>query len=753
MKKLCMLLALILALACVPAMAAEGDAILGHTDENTLYFNYCFTDGDTLYLVAYGALYTYRIGEADLVERVYTWPEQGEENLDISAMPFLSGDTLYSINLTTRYDEITEFVGAKLAEMTLNEDGTATFRDVCDLDWSDLVEYYDDYSYPIRPESVIAAGGKAFIRYYNSAGEYTLSAIDLNSGRMEEVSDLRDCFALLPYKDDKLLVEQYNYDQSDAVRLLVYDPADESTQPLGEVAVSEYNPLLGLAYDPATDILYCAKGGEICPVDLAAGEVGEGVTDMPLEVYGNSNGACVMNGSYYAYCSEGALIRNLDPGQKAATKLKINDSSWSDSVSNAYYRFVNTHGDINVVLSRDYTESANLIEKMMNRDDSIDVYVLSTSSNIYDALYNRGYLMELDGSPKAAALAERMYPALREGLSTDGHLVAVPVSLYGWTLGINEKALEKMGMKLEDVPDDWGGFLDFLAGLAEPLKESNVHLFYSGLNARDAKYDLFNAIFEEYQRFVNANDPAMGYNTPLLRGLMQKLDAIDFVALGCAEPEESEDGEDLVRYADYSEELVLLQTGTGCSIGNFYSDYTPVLMRVDPDVPARLVLEASVAFINPFTKNPQAALEYIDDLVDNLASTVLYAVDPSLSEPVRGKWNEEYIADAKQVVEDLKAQLETVEPSEKQMLEESLRDAEENLEYFEKYGWEVSPREIEWYHAHADTLAVAKFNWLYSEDSGEAWDLMNQYREGHISADEMLASIDKKVQMMLLEGN
>ena len=44
-------------------------------------------------------------------------------------------------------------------------------------------------------------------------------------------------------------------------------------------------------------------------------------------------------------------------------------------------------------------------------------------------------------------------------------------------------------------------------------------------------------------------------------------------------------------------------------------------------------------------------------------------------------------------------------------------------------------------------------NWLYSDSSGEAWDLISQYMENQISADELLESIDKKVQMMLLEGN
>ena len=44
-------------------------------------------------------------------------------------------------------------------------------------------------------------------------------------------------------------------------------------------------------------------------------------------------------------------------------------------------------------------------------------------------------------------------------------------------------------------------------------------------------------------------------------------------------------------------------------------------------------------------------------------------------------------------------------------------------------------------------------NWLYADDSGDAWDLINQYLDGAIGVDELLAGIDRKAQMMMLEGN
>lgn len=752
MKKLCALLILALALCGATAFAAEGDALLGLSEDSNLYFDYCFAVGDTLCMNNYGGLYTYKVGDSDLTEYSYAPEEETDIPTDVTVLPFADGDQLYALALINEYSDHNEFVGAKVGPLTLDAaTGTATYALEYDVDWDDMVEVYDEDSYATRPNEILGMGGKAYVRCYDNQGDFAVSAIDLSSGKIEALEDLRGTFSMTAYRDGMILVELYDYNAADTARLAVYDPADDSVNPLAEITVAPYSPLQGLAYDPETDTVYCSKGGEVCRVDLEAGEIGEGVTDMPVETYSGA-GACVLEGGYYAFASEGAAVRNLDPDQKAATRLKISDSSWSDSITNAYYRFSNANGDVSVILSRDYNDSQNLIENMMNRDDSIDIYVLQTSTNIYDALYNRGYLMELDGSEKALALAERMYPSLREALSRDGSLVALPVNCYAWTMGVNNKALEKLGLTLEDVPDNWSDFLDFVAGLGERMEGTGVTLFYSGMTVRDARNSLFNALFEDYQRFVNQNDPAMGYDTELLRGLLAKLDGIDFIGLGCIEDEEEEDGEGgMIAYDE--EGSALLQTGTGCSIGNFYSEDTPVLLRVDPEVPAALTLDMAVAIVNPFTQNPEQAMAFIDELAENLTSSVEYDLCPDLSEPIRGQWNEEYLADSRKMLEDLQAEYEEADAADKQMLEDSIRDAEETLAYAEDYAWEISPREIEWYRANGDSLRVAGYNWLYNDDTGEAWELISQYTQGQISGDALLTAIDQKVQMMLLEGN
>lgn len=760
MKRLVILLALLLAVACVPAFAAEGDRILGRDGETSIYFSRAFESDGVLYLPDGGSrLYTWSVGDAELTEYTFDLVDESRKTAyDVSVVPFACDGRLYAITLTTTYDEHTEFEGAALNEITLRPDGTIGLEALMDVEWDDLLEYYDQDVYASQPSDIVAAGGKAYLLHYDSQYENVVSVLNLKNGRMKEVDELADAFALVPYRDGKLLAEKYSYTRSSEASLLVYDPEEDSAQLLAELKIDDYSPLKGLAYDAGTDTVYCLKSGEVCPVDIGSGEVLVGVTDMPLESYGASAG-CVLEGGWYVYASDGAAIRNLDPGQRADVRMKIVDDNYTGAVTDAYTRFANAHGDVSLVLSRDYSDATNLVSNMMNRDDSVDIYTLYTSNASYDALFNRGYMMELDGVGEIEALAEGMYPSLRECLSRDGHMVALPLDAYAWCFSANEKALEALGMTLEDVPDNWWDFLDFLPSLEKPLAENkSVRLGYDGVSASDMRNQLFYAIFDDYQRYVNVVDPNLGYDTELLRGLLHKLEGIDFIALGCAEDADEDDmngmGRTVTIGPDAESVMMLFDTYCPCSVGTNYSDGTPIQMGLDADKRCPLVLEAVVAFVNPYTKHPELAMEFMAEIARNLPNTVRYDISPDLSEPIRGAMYEQSMEEVRQELEKLRLELESAEPAEVQMLEDEIKTAEENLAYWEEKGWEISGESVEWYRAHAEAgVVVAPVNWLYADDSGEAWELMSQYRDGSISAEEMLRNIDRKVQMMMMEGN
>ena len=78
---------------------------------------------------------------------------------------------------------------------------------------------------------------------------------------------------------------------------------------------------------------------------------------------------------------------------------------------------------------------------------------------------------------------------------------------------------------------------------------------------------------------------------------------------------------------------------------------------------------------------------------------------------------------------------------------------EQSIADYEQTSWEISQSNIDWYRAHDDNIAPQGVNWLYSDGTGEASELIEQNLAGTIDAETMLTGIDKKVNMMRLEGN
>ena len=328
MRKFLVTLALVLAVACCAgALAATGDAVLCREEDNRVYFNYGFADGATYYMTSYDGLYSYHVGDADVEMLTYAIPEDLDGGINCDYSPFASDGKLYAIRLMTDYgSDAIAFAGAELGLLVPGEDEELSFEKLFDLDWEDLVQYYDGDVYPTRPECPVTMAGNLYFRYYDEQGDYYVRGLELETGKAIVVDNLSGVTGMCAFREGTLLVAQTTYDDSSETRLFAYDCRDGSVQELCGVQLPDYGYLTGLAYDPGTDIVYCVLGGEVRPIDLQSGVIGEGVTDMPIELYSNTS-ACILEGGYYACCSDGAVVRNLDPTQRAEIRLKISDST------------------------------------------------------------------------------------------------------------------------------------------------------------------------------------------------------------------------------------------------------------------------------------------------------------------------------------------------------------------------------------------------------------------------------------------
>ena len=602
-------------------------------------------------------------------------------------------------------------------------------------------------------ERALSLGDTALLVVSQAGGVRELRRLNLADGSTAPSQcDIGAIYAAAPYTGGRALLCEA---RGEDFRFLAYDPAADAVEVLGEVD-RWYG---ALACDPATGAAYCARDGEIYPLDLATGALGDAVAAAPASTSPEAAAWILPSGHFaFAYMDTCALV-GLDPaGFAQARRLTIVDESSVPCLDSAYYAFSNERGDVTVTLS--HADAGDLVGKMLSQDASADIYVLPTSHEAFAAARDRGYMADLTQNPALAALAERLHPGLREALSSNGAFAALPVEAVFWQMRVNENALAKLGRTLDDVPRNWSDFVDFLIELqADFPQDGSLTLMGADVDEIEAREAMFFAIFDAYQRMV-LDDPD-SVDAQAMVDILTRLEQVDFTRFGQPAAERSEgDGTTAIAGAavaawgpaDYDPDSVLLTMYSGGTLAAVEdAEGTMMVMSLKPDAPARLEMECYVAFVNPYSENLDLALAFMETLAENLPDEVLYAICADLTEPVPDPNYEERLANAQAELERARQELAEADEIDRQALEDSVARIERYIADMESEQMLISEGEIAWLRANAGGLALEGQNWLYADESGEAYALVRQYCDGRIDAQRLMDGIDGKIRMMILE--
>lgn len=750
-----MLLSYMLALALLlsgGALAAPGNANLGRNvqDEYGDYLNGGAVCGDTLYLKGYQNIFSWKLGEADLTPLPFHLESPGPNYYSDMGRIFSDGEKLYGL-VTVNYSSETSYALEACSIVELIPDGDKiSFGESVEVDTSELLVDWGGGDQLMQVNSICCQGDYACMQVYDANGNSTVYCLDITTGTgfFAEGEELN---MVTPYADGCFLITSYDYMNSQQ-RLLIFDPESESmTEACDPITMETY--LSGLAYSQESGRLFYLDGGYIYAVQDFDFESAQPVAELSLQ-YNSGEGGMLLPGDYYV-CSgwDVTAVRSTSPEDMPEQQIVVDDSSYSDSVMDAYYSFSNTRGDVAVVISHDYAEDSKIIEAMMNRDAAADIYVMNVSRQAYDALFERGYMLGLNENETIRTAVEGMYPGIQQAVIRDGEIVGVPVQTYGWIMGVNQEVLELLDMDYDELPDNWPDFLDWLAELPDLLPEDgSVRVFDNWMTQGDVRYSLFDSIMTSYNLWLNQVGLERGYDTPELRTMLEKLMAIDFSAFGLPEEYNYED-EGEVYFYESNVFQYLLQTSVGCTIGNFFGGQMPMLLAVSGDYEPMLPLDMSVAFINPFSQNAELAMEFLAEIYTNLDDQTIYNLSDAFNEPKRSRGYEDFVKDMNENIAEMEKQLETAEAVDVPMLEENIANMKQNLEENDRYWWEISPESIEWYRANGEYIAVERYNYLYGDGSYELWELNNQFLNGATDLDSYLKDIDRKATMMAMEGN
>ena len=300
----------------------------------------------------------------------------------------------------------------QLVELLIADDGALSLGEIVDLgDTLCVVETYGDetYTYTRTLSNPCSFGGMLYALSYGE--ELELLALNLEDESVEALTvDVDgDVQNIAPYTEGKLLMTVVDYTtETPSTTLWLYDIENEEAAELGALPTNGYQTPAGLAYDEARGKMYYVLAGSVWRIDVGEDGLGEPEEfgDMPL-MYANGNG--VVYGDLYVLASYDAVVgRDVTLDKLPAQRMRVANGDYVDSINKAYYAFTDKHPEYMISISTTL-DTDSLLQSMMNRDSSVDIYTLPSTSSAFTSLMNRGFMAELEGSQTISDAVNAMY--------------------------------------------------------------------------------------------------------------------------------------------------------------------------------------------------------------------------------------------------------------------------------------------------------------------------------------------------------
>ena len=579
-------------------------------------------------------------------------------------------------------------------------------------------------------------------------GNNSLYRISLSDGSATLVT--KNYFSgLTLHADGRLLTRYWNQQEAYSTEEIIM-PALALIDP----ASGEYETLCSLPSASCTGIavdgeyVYLSDTSHVYRYDasFAAPELVAYLTP----VYSSDNTAALVFGGQYYVASwddeSGVKSTSTDPSLLPSTVLRIAGGFYDTELLGG---FCAAHPEIAVELEDTYYYQAEDIRQNMTSGDSAcDLYALYFTEGSYDALRRKGYCADLSSSETLMAAVDSMYPFVQDVLTQDGKLHAVPLNVSATTLGYYTAALDKVGLTTDDLPTSLWGLLDFIEVWYEDYADEypEIQLFeYS----TDDYSTLLNLIFEAQMAACDREGTALTLDTPVVSKLLSRLEQLKPIL----QETSSSDGETMVFDADSPG--ALFSSYADC-LPNRYGhnpsyEATPLLLSLDEGMEPALHMNLSGMILNPASKNAEAAITFLEYVVEHMPADRRIALEPGYNEPLEYEYyasNKKNIADW---ISEMEESMANASEEEKAMYEDNIQYARESLQSLEDERWAVDEEDIAAYRSLAVALVVPTSNPFYGE-SAKMTSLLQRFSDGQLSADQFVKEFSRIYQMIEMEN-
>ncbi len=442
----------------------------------------------------------------------------------------------------------------------------------------------------------------------------------------------------------------------------------------------------------------------------------------------------------------------LLPGANAETSLKLNMVSAPDS-----FRTANP----DVVITNDshyYATTGEMTSEMLLGTFNADAFWLYSSGIDYRSIMEKGYCLDLSGSEIIQNAIQNLYPVYANQCMKDGKIYAVPTGgqLDYWL--INTDMLAEADMGDMEIPDTFPEFLDFVEVWNAHLEDDPGDIALCAMVFWDESdfnrvggytYYLVEYLLENHILQKSFAGEPLRFNEPAVVEMLKR----------CYQVGHELDLNDPA----YNTNKSILGQGSGRFMAKDGSSF--LCLRLNEDQPKLIEASLDLVAVNARTEHPELCIEMLEDVVQNndLTDELLQKKRAFLYQNVdlvpSGR-HDRNVATCQRFLDEVKKALtnENLSATDRYELEEELKWREEDLQEAiasEDDKWVVTQEQLDIYRSYTDYLYVPMpgvFNANGAEQAKVFEQLKARFVAGQMTAEELVAELDRIAQMIEMEG-
>lgn len=699
--------------------------------DNRLHLQSIAASNQALYIKSLRGVHRWRRGEQDARLILPLKHPQLAQPEDVQFHQLLAeGDLLFGLNTIQGLLYPLQDLGDNL------EVGAALA-----LDWLDFRE--DEHN-ANAPRSLVLKDGFLWGIYHPGGPNSRLVRFDMKDGGLTIFTEIPPLLAIAPFKDKTFQA----LDAAGGLHSLA--PDSGTLQPLGTLEDSAWDgQAASILYHPDSDALYWL--GRNALFQGRPGGGGQKLSDLigaargfDSPSYGSTSGlVMVAEGLLAALTTSGVCLVPSDaaPADKAQVRILAHQSFTSNSaVQKAAARllgisltFQPAHNPMGYGIPQE-----ELMQRLLSRDVSADIYVLDSVDNNLEVLIKKGFGVDLGDQETVREAVAGMYPALRDWVGRGEAVYGLPVDLEAFCLAHSPASFRRLNL---NIPGNFDALCDLYQAWASGLYKTHPETLLNLGNKAKMKQ----LGFDLYVDHVLSGGGALRFDTELFRQMMTRVEQMDTRAYEKSQGADNPFFEHLLFNGVPPFEPRQMHQVAG------HENNMPLLLSAGAGLSPALRARVTVLVINPFSPHQQEAAQVIAAVARSLGWEASMKTMPDFAlEGVQDPAFEEKLAMAIRQVEDLQSRAAAGESPAifNQLIaqeQQRIADADSALRFLITKAERQAIREM------LDALYVPG-DYQHTVLAAGLPDLFQIYLDGSYTLEQFIKEADNRLELITREG-